>query len=72
MHRVGLLISDDFQVLGLSTLSIFEFANQVSGEPFYHCTVYSEHGGTVQSSAGFGVDSQPIHADRNGYGWSRA
>jgi len=63
MHRVGLLISDHFQVLGLSTLSIFEFANQVSGEPFYHCTVYSERGGAVQSSSGFGVDSQPIHAE---------
>ncbi|HCD2578587.1 TPA: GlxA family transcriptional regulator [Klebsiella pneumoniae] len=63
MHRVGLLISDHFQVMGLSTLSIFEFANQVNGEPFYHCTVYSEHGGAVQSSSGFGVDSQPIHTD---------
>ncbi len=44
MHRVGLLISDYFQVLGLSTLSIFEFANQVKGEPFYDCAVYSERG----------------------------
>ncbi|MFV5944082.1 GlxA family transcriptional regulator, partial [Klebsiella pneumoniae] len=63
MHRVGLLISDHFQVLGLSTLSIFEFANQVAGEPFYDCTVYSEYGGSVKSSYGFGVDSQPIAAD---------
>lgn len=63
MHRVGLLISDCFQVLGLSTLSIFEFANQVAGEPFYACTVYSEHGGAVKSSYGFGVDSQPLDAE---------
>lgn len=41
MPRVGLLISDHFQVLGLSTLSIFEFANQVTGERFYDCNVYS-------------------------------
>ncbi|MDU6431427.1 MAG: GlxA family transcriptional regulator [Pantoea sp.] len=63
MHRVGLLISDYFQVLGLSTLSIFEFANQVAGEPFYACTVYSERGGPVKSSYGFGVDSQRLDPD---------
>nr|WP_236722756.1 MULTISPECIES: GlxA family transcriptional regulator [Pantoea] len=63
MHRVGLLISDYFQVLGLSTLSIFEFANQVKGEPFYDCAVYSERGGSVLSSYGFSVDSKPLDAD---------
>lgn len=63
MHRVGLLISDHFQVLGLSTLSIFEFANQVTGERFYDCNVYSEFGGSVKSSSGFGVESQPIAVD---------
>ncbi|MWL74318.1 GlxA family transcriptional regulator, partial [Escherichia coli] len=36
---------------------------QVAGEPFYDCTVYSERGGSVKSSYGFGVDSQPIAAD---------
>ncbi|MCV2510563.1 GlxA family transcriptional regulator [Leclercia pneumoniae] len=63
MHQVGLLISDHFQVMGLSTLSIFEFANQVAGEPFYHCTVYSEHGGAVRSSYGFGVESKALDGE---------
>lgn len=60
MHRVGLLISDQFQSLALSTLTIFEFANLVLGEPFYHCTVYSENGGEVASSYGINVITQPL------------
>lgn len=63
MHRVGLLITDRFQVLGLSTLSVFEFANQAIKEPFYTCTVYSERGGPVKSSYGVGVDSQPLDVE---------
>lgn len=60
MHRVGLLISEQFQSLALSTLTIFEFANLVLGEPFYQCTVYLEKGGEVASSYGISVISQPL------------
>ncbi|WP_313683717.1 AraC family transcriptional regulator, partial [Pantoea sp.] len=65
MHRVGLLIADQFQSLALSTLSIFEFANLVIGEPFYQCTVYSEAGGQVSSSYGISVSSMALsdHAE---------
>ena len=63
MHRVGLLISDQFQSLALSTLTIFEFANLVLNEPFYHCTVYSESGGEIASSYGINVISQRLTED---------
>lgn len=58
MHRIGLIISDHFQMLALSTLTVFEFANRVSAKPFYQPVVYSEAGGTVRSSSGIGVDSE--------------
>lgn len=60
MHRIGMLISDHFQVLALSTLSVFELANDVAGRDVYHATVYSEHGGFVHSSFGVGIDSLPL------------
>lgn len=63
MHRIGLIISDNFQMLALSTLTVFEFANIVAGENFYQTVVYSEHGGTVRSSSGIGIDSAPLSAD---------
>ncbi|STW26352.1 transcriptional regulator, AraC family [Klebsiella michiganensis] len=45
MHRLGLIIADHFQMLALSTLTVFEFANLVTESPFYQPEVYSEHGG---------------------------
>nr|WP_318383622.1 GlxA family transcriptional regulator [uncultured Enterobacter sp.] len=63
MHRIGLIIADNFQVLALSTLSVFEFANMVTGDAFYQPVVYSEHGGTVRSSCGVGIDSVALSAD---------
>lgn len=60
MHKIGLLISDHFQMLALSTLTVFEFANMVAGEAFYQPTVYSEFGGTVYSSSGIGVESRAL------------
>ena len=63
MHRIGLIISDNFQMLALSTLTVFEFANIVVGENFYRTAVYSEHGGAVRSSSGIGIDSAPLSTD---------
>jgi hypothetical protein len=34
MHRIGLIISDHFQMLALSTLTVFEFANFITEKPF--------------------------------------
>ncbi|EOV0631430.1 GlxA family transcriptional regulator [Cronobacter turicensis] len=60
MHKIGFLLAEGFQLLALSTPSVFEFANLVIGEPFYVLETWSEQGGAVRSSAGVTVSSQPL------------
>lgn len=69
MHRMGLLISDHFQMLALSTLTVFEFANLVAEKEFYQPRVYSEFGGTVRSSSGVGVDSLALNNENHVDTW---
>jgi transcriptional regulator GlxA family with amidase domain len=57
MVSVGIVLFPGFQVLSLSTSSVFEFANFVVGRPFYRVDLLSEHGGPVKSSMGFAIDS---------------
>ena len=35
MHRIGYLLSDGFQIMALASQTVFEMANDVSGEAFY-------------------------------------
>ncbi|SAL35837.1 AraC family transcriptional regulator [Caballeronia terrestris] len=60
MHHVGLILYPDFQVLGLSMCSAFELANNAVGKRAYEISLLSEHGGLVQTSAGFGIDTKPL------------
>jgi len=69
MHKIGLIIADHFQMLAISTLTVFEFANMVTGKAFYQPVVYSEFGGTVRSSSGIGVDSLPLSDDTQVDSW---
>ena len=69
MHRIGLIIADHFQMLALSTLTVFEFANRVTEHPFYQPVVYSEHGGIVTSSSGIGVDSAKLTEETQVDSW---
>ena len=62
MHRLGYVLSDGFQLLALSTQSVFEFANFVAGEVFYGLSCYSEAGGEVRSSTGVRVVTQPLRS----------
>ncbi|WP_295476692.1 GlxA family transcriptional regulator [uncultured Pseudomonas sp.] len=62
MHRVGYLITEGFQVMSLATQSVFEFANLVAGEPVYRVQNFSVGGGTVRSSLGLCIDTQPLEA----------
>lgn len=57
MVSVGILLFPGFQVLSLSTSSVFEFANLVVGRPFYRVDLLSEQGGPIKSSMGFAIDS---------------
>ena len=60
MQNVGLILYPGFQVLGLSMSATFEVANIMAKRQVYAVTLLSEQGGLVQSSAGFGVDTEPF------------
>lgn len=60
MHRIGYLLSDDFQVLSLATQTVFEFANIVAEAPFYSIEFFSIAGGIVRSSLGLGIETRAL------------
>ena len=41
MHRIGYLLPEGFQVMGLGTQAVFEFANLAAGQPFYAVENYA-------------------------------
>jgi transcriptional regulator GlxA family with amidase domain len=61
MCRIGYLLRDGFQIVGLSTQSVFEWANIVAGEPFYALENYSVEGGKIRSSLGLTVATRSLH-----------
>src|SRR5262245_41546763 len=61
MCRIGYLIRDGFQLVGLSTQSVFEWANIVVGAPFYAPENVSGEGGQVRSSLGPTVPTRSFH-----------
>ena len=40
MHRIGYLLTDEFQVMAIGTQTIFEFANVLARERVYQVTNY--------------------------------
>ena len=61
MHRVGFLVPDEFQVLSLAALTVFELANITPAGPYYEIHLLSEQGGLVASSSGM-----KLHTERFG------
>lgn len=62
MHRVGYLVTDGFQIMALATQTVFELANMVAGRAVYRIENFSQAGGTVRSSLGMYIDTQPVAA----------
>jgi transcriptional regulator GlxA family with amidase domain len=60
MQRIGLIILPGFQVMSLAALSVFEFANRELGEPAYEVRLLSETGGSVRSSIGVSIATEPF------------
>lgn len=60
MLNVGMILYPGFQVLGLSMSATFEVANILAERTVYGITLLSEHGGMVDTSAGFAVDTEPF------------
>ncbi|MCS4248877.1 MULTISPECIES: GlxA family transcriptional regulator [unclassified Pseudomonas] len=64
MVSVGILLFPGFQMLSLSTSTVFEFANLELERPFYRVDLVSEFGGPVKSSMGFAIDTVPFGQHR--------
>lgn len=62
MHRIGYLLTDEFQVMAIGTQSIFEFANVLARERVYQVTNYSIAGGPVRSSLGVSVVTEAVNS----------
>ena len=60
MQRIGFVVFPDFQMLALSALSVFEFANRATAKPLYEVELVSESGGMVRSSIGVAVETAAI------------
>ncbi|WP_248747756.1 GlxA family transcriptional regulator [Pseudomonas sp. MWU12-2037] len=60
MIRVGIILFPGFQALTLATGTVFEHANLEVEREVYQVDLLSEHGGTVKSSIGFSVETQPF------------
>jgi transcriptional regulator GlxA family with amidase domain len=60
MQRVGFVVLPGFQMLSVSALSVFEMANREIGRPLYDVHLLSESGGSIRSSIGIGVATEPF------------
>jgi transcriptional regulator GlxA family with amidase domain len=58
--RIGLLLPPSFQILDLMATTVFELADSLAVEPCYEVILLSEHGGTVTSSSGAQVLTEPL------------
>lgn len=58
MRRIGFIAFPNFQVLSLSTLSVFECANMLAQEPPYDLHILSETGGPVRTSSGLTLETE--------------
>ena len=60
MRRVGFIVLPGFQMMSVAALSVFELANREIGEPAYNVHLLSETGGSVRSSIGISVATEPL------------
>src|SRR5258707_7390663 len=60
MQRIGFIVLPGFQMLSVSSLSVFELANWEIGEPVYDVHLLSETGGPIRSSVGIGDATEPF------------
>jgi transcriptional regulator GlxA family with amidase domain len=60
MQRVGFIVLPGFQMMSVAALSVFELANRKIGEPVYNVHLLSETGGSLRSSIGISVATEPL------------
>src|SRR5229473_5735226 len=60
MQRIGFIVLPGFQMMSVAALSVFELANWEIGEPVYELHLLSETGGSIRSSIGISVATEPF------------
>jgi len=60
MQHIRFLALPGFQVMSVGALSVFEFANKEMGAPVYDVRLLSETGGSIRSSMGVSVATEPF------------
>jgi transcriptional regulator GlxA family with amidase domain len=57
VQRIGFVIPEGFQIIGLAAQAVFEFSNRVAGKNVYEVRMLSETGGAVRSSMGVALQT---------------
>jgi transcriptional regulator GlxA family with amidase domain len=60
VQRIGFVVSPGFRVMSFAVASVFEFANVAMSEPVYDVHLLSETGGSVRTSIGVSVATEPF------------
>ena len=60
MQRIGFIVLPGFQMMSVGVLAVFEFANKEMGEAVYDVHLLSESGGSIRSSIGISVATEPF------------
>jgi len=60
VQRIGFVVCPGFKVMSFAALSVFEFANRQKTEPVYNVRLLSEAGGSICSSFGISVATEPF------------
>jgi transcriptional regulator GlxA family with amidase domain len=60
MQRIGFIVLPGFQMMSVAVLSVFELTNWEIGEPVYDMHLLSETGGSIRSSIGISVATEPF------------
>src|SRR5580704_18146046 len=60
MQCVGFIVLPGFQMMSVGALCVFEFANKDVGEAVYDAHLLSETGGSIRSSIGISVATEPF------------
>ncbi|EJZ18362.1 GlxA family transcriptional regulator [Rhizobium sp. Pop5] len=60
MQHIAFLLYPGFQIMSLAAVSVFEFTNLELGRKAYDITYISEAGGTLRTSLGMSVETEPF------------
>ncbi|KAF1015583.1 MAG: HTH-type transcriptional regulator CdhR [Stenotrophomonas maltophilia] len=69
MHRIGYLLAEGFQMMGLANQTVFELANRASGQRFYTVECLSLPGGLLAPTFGPAVQTRALTARSRADTW---